>query len=197
MAKITYADIEKANKSIKPLQLKRNAKDKKTGKFIEVVKDYAEVPQRVKAFRQVYPTGAIITELISNENGVVIYKASVYDEETKLIATGTARECKDDSIINSTNYIENCETSAVGRALGFAGFGIDNGIASYEEVSNAIEKQEKKTYCTKEQAEQVRKLLNQEQLNGMFKYYKISCVEALTVQQASEVIKKGATKWMN
>lgn len=55
-------------------------------------------------------------------------------------------------------------------------------------------KQEKKTYCTKEQAEQVRKLLNQEQLNEMFKYYKINCVEALTVQQASAIIKKGATK---
>ena len=47
------------------------------------------------------------------------------------------------SFINKTSYIENCETSAVGRALGMAGIGIDTAVASAEEVQNAINNQNK------------------------------------------------------
>ena len=105
-------------------------------------KDYAEVNQRIKAFRSVCPGGAIITEMVSNENGVCVFKASVYDEDMRIIGTGTAYEKETSSFINKTSYIENCETSAVGRALGMCGFGIDTSIASAEEVKNAIKNQE-------------------------------------------------------
>ena len=54
--KITFEDIQKANKIIKPMKIKR--KDKQTGKTI--AKDYAEVNQRIKAFEMVYPKGAIL-----------------------------------------------------------------------------------------------------------------------------------------
>jgi hypothetical protein len=57
------------------------------------------------------------------------------------LATGYAQEKESSSFINKTSYIENCETSAVGRALGFCGFGIDVSVASYEEVANAINNQ--------------------------------------------------------
>ena len=103
-------------------------------------KEYAEVNQRIKAFRMVYPAGTIETELIQNENGVCIFRANVYDENT-LLATGTAYEKENSTFINKTSYIENCETSAVGRALGMAGFGIDTSVASAEEVQNAINNQ--------------------------------------------------------
>jgi hypothetical protein len=101
-------------------------------------KDYAEVNQRIKAFRSVCPSGSIITEIVSCENGVCIFKATVYDEEMRILGTGTAYEKEGSSFINKTSYIENCETSAVGRALGMCGFGIDTSICSAEELQNAI-----------------------------------------------------------
>lgn len=101
-------------------------------------KEYAEVNQRIKAFRSLCPGGAILTEMLSCENGVCIFKATVCDEEMRVLGTGTAYEKEGSSFINKTSYIENCETSAVGRALGMCGFGIDTSIASSEEVQNAI-----------------------------------------------------------
>ena len=62
--------------------------------------------------------------------------------ERFLLGTGTAYEKENSTFINKTSYIENCETSAVGRALGMIGIGIDTSVASYEEVSNAIKQQE-------------------------------------------------------
>lgn len=122
-----YLDLAIANEQIKTTDIKG--------------KDYAEVNQRIKAFRMVYPQGSIPTEIVSIDNGVVIMKASVLTDDGRLLATGTAYEKEDSSFINKTSYIENCETSAVGRALGMAGFGIDVSIASAEEVQNAMANQ--------------------------------------------------------
>lgn len=137
---VTFEQIKEANSSIVTTAIER--KDKNTGKVSR--KDYAEVNQRIKAFRMVYPTGQILTEMVSNENGVCVFRASVYTEDGIPLATGTAYEKESSSFINKTSYIENCETSAVGRALGMAGFGIDVSVASYEEVANAIENQNPK-----------------------------------------------------
>ena len=134
-----YLDIAIANETIHTTDIKG--------------KEYAEVNQRIKAFRMVCPTGTIKTEMISNENGVCIFRAEVgntltiYEDgkirqEYVVYGTGTAYEKEDSSFINKTSYIENCETSAVGRALGMAGFGIDVSVASAEEVQNAINNQE-------------------------------------------------------
>lgn len=140
MSDITYEMIQKANESIKTTSIKG--------------KDYAEVNQRIKAFRMVYPEGQIITEMLSNENGICIFKATVKSKpivigwngeehfEDSVLGTGTAYEKEDSTFINKTSYIENCETSAVGRALGMAGFGIDTSVASAEEVGNAIANQD-------------------------------------------------------
>ena len=107
-------------------------------------KEYAEVNQRIKAFRMVCPQGAIITEMVSNENGVCVFKATILNDEQVILGTGTAYEKESSSFINKTSYIENCETSAVGRALGMCGFGINTSVASFEEVTNAINNQEDK-----------------------------------------------------
>ena len=109
-------------------------------------KEYAEVNQRIKAFRMLYPEGIIDTRMESNENGICIFKAQVgyYEEDgcVRWLGTGYAYEKENSSFINKTSYIENCETSAVGRALGMCGFGIDVSVASAEEVENAINNQE-------------------------------------------------------
>lgn len=132
----TFEDIQKANATISTTNIKG--------------KEYAEVNQRIKAFRMVYPEGSIITQMLSDKDGVCIFKASVgipgpYDPEKgntmEILGIGHAYEKESSSYINKTSYIENCETSAVGRALGMAGFGIDTSIASAEEVANAIANQ--------------------------------------------------------
>ena len=139
---ITFKDIQKANEAIQTTDIKG--------------KDYAEVNQRIKAFRMVYPTGFITTEMISNENGVCIFRASVgYVDnlDRVVLGTGTAYEKEGSTFINKTSYIENCETSACGRALGMAGFGIDVSVASAEEVLNAMENQKKPDSVDKKKAE--------------------------------------------
>ena len=133
---MTYQDLLRANATIATTDIKG--------------KQYAEVNQRIKAFRMLYPEGGIVTELISNENGICVIKATVINDEGKVLATGTAYEKESSSFINKTSYIENCETSAVGRALGMCGIGIDTSVASAEEVQTAIINQETKNpHCAK------------------------------------------------
>ena len=101
-------------------------------------KDYAPVSERVRAFRSIYPNGGITTQIISQTETDVIVKATVYDERGEVIATGHASENKNASNINRNGaMLENAETSAVGRALGFLGIGTKNGIATAEEVDRA------------------------------------------------------------
>ena len=140
---MTFEDIQKVNEGLKTTDIKG--------------KDYVEVAQRIKAFRQLVPDGFIETEMLSNENGMCVFKATIGITERLassldgdlipmnriILATGHAYEKEQSSYINKTSYIENCETSAVGRALGMLGLGIDTSVASAEEVQNAIEQQEK------------------------------------------------------
>ena len=125
-----YEDIKTANEKLTPIDIKG--------------KNYIDVAQRIQAFRSIEPSGAIITELVADVDGEATFKATVYDGEGKILATGYAKEKETSSYINKTSYIENCETSAVGRALGFIGLGSENSIASLEEVANAINNQQAK-----------------------------------------------------
>lgn len=124
---INYEQIRKANEAIRPTNISG--------------KDYAEVNQRIKAFRMVFPEGFIQTDMVMCENGVCIFRASVgffgADGKAVTLGSGTAYEKESSSFINKTSYIENCETSAVGRALGMCGFGIDTSVCSAEELQNA------------------------------------------------------------
>lgn len=124
---ITFDDIKKANASLKTTDIHG--------------KDYVEVNQRIKAFRMCYPCGTITTEIVNMSEGGVLMKAIVSDDYGKVLGTGFAMELKGASTVNKTSFIENCETSAVGRALGMCGFGIDTSVASADEVINAIEQQ--------------------------------------------------------
>ena len=106
-------------------------------------KDYVMVNERIKYFRENYKGYSLISEITQlNEDSCVI-KAMILDENGVVKATGHAQEDKSSSMINNTSFVENCETSAWGRALGNFGIGIDESIASAEEVDMAIKKQEK------------------------------------------------------
>lgn len=106
-------------------------------------KEYVEVNQRVIAFRTLpqYKGFALSTELISLDPESCVVKATILDPDGNVLATGLAQEDKASSRINQTSYVENCETSAVGRALGFLGIGIETSIATADEVDMAIKKQ--------------------------------------------------------
>ena len=141
-------------------------------------KDYIPVSERIKAFRYIYPRGQIITEIIGLENGVCTFKASAYDDEGHLLGTGHAQEKETSSFINKTSYIENCETSAVGRCLGMLGIGLDNGFASFEEVANAKlqqgEKIEPKTTISNDQWKTLNQMYTKDEIKGFYKELGIS-----------------------
>ena len=107
-------------------------------------KQYVEVNERIKFFRQEeqYKHWSLITEFPVLDSEQCVCKASRADTEHRLRATGHAHEVQGSSNINKTSYVENCETSAIGRALAMLGIGIDTSIASANEVSDAIAKQE-------------------------------------------------------
>ena len=115
-------------------------------------KEYTEVSERVKQFRDGFKDYRLVTSIAHMEQDRVIFKAEVYNDKDRLVSTGYAEELKGNAVddngkanINYDNYVEIAETSAVGRALGFLGIGITSGIASADEVSNAVEKQESRT----------------------------------------------------
>lgn len=105
-------------------------------------KDYVMVNERILEFRKNYPNYSLESEIVAFNDESITIKAIVKDETGRVVATGFANEDKATSIINKTSYVENCETSAWGRALGCLGIGIDTSIASAEEVETAIKKQE-------------------------------------------------------
>lgn len=134
-----YKDIDRVNSEISMIDLKG--------------KNYAMVPERVTAFRKLFPDGFITTEILSNDGTTVLMKATAgyyRDGVPVVLGSGMAQEIRGKGMVNGTSHIENCETSAVGRALGMIGLGINGGgICSAEELVNAITaqnqmKQEKK-----------------------------------------------------
>ena len=104
-------------------------------------KDYVEVDERIRLFWELHPTWSLITEMIYNceENMVVIFKATIMDDNDKVRANGHAREFQADkkSMVNKTSHVENCETSAIGRACGVKGIITEYGLASANEVRDA------------------------------------------------------------
>jgi hypothetical protein len=180
---IKFEDIQKANETIKTTDIKG--------------KEYAEVNQRIKAFRMLYPQGSIETEMLSNENGTCIFKATIYGNNEigkYILGTGTAYEKENSSFINKTSYIENCETSAVGRALGMAGFGIDTSVASAEEVQNAMVQQEIEGLITKSNISVLQALIKglgedaKSFYDNILNTYKIKDLSELKVKEYSEIL---------
>ena len=199
---VTYDQIRTANNTIRTTDVR--------GKL------YAEVNQRVKAFRMLYPEGTIETTMLSNEGEpgkrVCVFRAEVgyfnrddSGETWHVLATGTAYENEGASAINRTSYIENCETSAVGRALGFLGLGVDVAIASAEEVQAAIAAQDAPqsaqdaqrapkastaTRITAAQAKSLERLLMQNglELEATLKHYGLRYTTDMSIEQYADAI---------
>lgn len=102
---------------------------------------YVTVPQRVQGFWEACPEGAITIEWLIMERDWCMCRATV-SVMGVVVAQGTAMEERTEKGVNSTSFYENCETSAVGRAIGFFGIGSVESIASADEVMRAVERQE-------------------------------------------------------
>lgn len=103
-------------------------------------KEYKTVAKRVQEFRAAYPTWSIMTDVVKIDDEQVLIKAQIINPESKIIATGHGHELRASSQINRTSYVENAETSAIGRALACLGLG-GTEFASADEVANAIHQQ--------------------------------------------------------
>jgi|SRR5210317_645627 len=103
------------------------------GLNFETVKTKDEFIDRID-----YSTGETV------KTRVVEFRCVVFNSDKTIKVTGTAEEYENASFINKSSFKENCETSAIGRALGNLGIGVETSVASAEEVSNAIANQTKK-----------------------------------------------------
>ena len=106
-------------------------------------KEYVEVNERLIYFRKKYPNYSLTSDVLEKTDKSICIIASIGDESGRVIATGIAEEEKGSTFINKTSYVENCETSAWGRALANFGIGLETSVASADEVANAISNQQK------------------------------------------------------
>lgn len=107
--------------------------------------DYVPVHERIEKFYATNPAGRILTNIERlDDGGLVLFKASVYrsNDDAEPASTGHAYEQANSSYINKTSHIENCETSAIGRALANLGIEVSRGIASREEMQK-VERMQK------------------------------------------------------
>ena len=175
-----YEDLEAVNKELATVDIKGKA--------------YVQVNTRVVAFRKLFPMGCITTDIVSLENGVVVMKATITDELGTVLGTGYAYEKETSSFINKTSYIENCETSAVGRALAMVGIGTDASMCSAEELVNAINNQNNDKKAEAEQKKIENSVISKAKANALLarcqkdgvepdkivKLYKVGSISDLT-----------------
>ena len=103
-------------------------------------KEYLTVARRISDFRAMHPDYGVHTEILSIDENTVVCRAVITDAEGRQLSSGIAEEHRRASKINQTSATENCETSAVGRALAFLGMA-GTEIASADEVAGAIAQQ--------------------------------------------------------
>lgn len=116
-------------------------------------KEYITVNQRLIHFRKeaAYNGWRIVEDLISLDDKEGVFKATILDPDGNEMVSAHAQEYRDSSYINKTSFLENGFTSALGRALGYLGIGLDTSIASADEVGNAVANQDNKTWLTENQ----------------------------------------------
>jgi hypothetical protein len=100
--------------------------------------NYVQVSERMAAFWKEHPNGRVIPTVIEHnlKKGFILIRSELFDERTDTVpaAVGHASEYREQGEVNWTSYVENCETSANGRALANRGYLVDRGIASREEM---------------------------------------------------------------
>lgn len=116
-------------------------------------KEYITVNERLIHFRKeaAYKGWRIVEDLVSLDDKEGVFKATILDPDGNEMVSAHAQEYRDSSYINKTSFLENGFTSALGRALGYLGIGLDTSIASADEVGNAVSNQDNKSWLTENQ----------------------------------------------
>ncbi len=116
-------------------------------------KEYITVNERLIHFRKeaAYNGWRIVEDLVSLDDKEGVFKATILDPDGNEMVSAHAQEYRDSSYINKTSFLENGFTSALGRALGYLGIGLDTSIASADEVGNAVANQDNKSWLTENQ----------------------------------------------
>ena len=124
------AMLEAANKGLPTMKIKG--------------KEYVMVKDRVAAFRREFPGWSIVTGIVETKEDSAIMSAVIRDPDGKIVATGHARESRDDSPVNKSGaWLEVCETSAVGRALACLGIGIDDSEREFRNLTDLCKAHDK------------------------------------------------------
>jgi hypothetical protein len=161
-------------------------------------KEYVEVNERIKYFRTApeYSGFSLSSSLVHFDDNSCIVKATIKNPDGFVVAVGFAQEDRQSSYINKTSYIENCETSAWGRALANLGIGIDTSIASSNEVAMAIAKQDSAPKQQKQAApktEAVKEVVASDLFQRAFDYLMgIENLEERNKMKAAIIKKNGA-----
>jgi hypothetical protein len=108
--------------------------------FMFNLADYEPVEVRLEKFIKDYPSFRIATELEVVEASRYIVKAYLFKDASDGVAwaTGYAEETVSSRGVNQTSALENCETSAIGRALANAGYAPKGKRPSREEMSKVV-----------------------------------------------------------
>lgn len=158
------------------------------------LKDYVEVNVRIQKFYEKYPNGSIQTEILKWEDGTIVMKAYAYrTPDDPRPATGHAYEKEGSTQVNRTSALENCETSAVGRALAMLGFEIKKSVASREEVANALHQQEQTRLADKSQKQSISSTvkalgMNRDTFDSLLADLGIQDYATMTYEQANQLI---------
>jgi len=144
------------------------------------VKDYVDVAERIRLFYERYPEGSIQTELVRLEGDMVIFRAVVYrDREDPYPTTGWAYEREGVGVVNKTSFIENCETSAIGRALSNLNF---PRTREAQERSRGVP-------ASEEQLEELRALASSTEIKAGIRARVLARIDqGLTAQQAQDAL---------
>ena len=115
-------------------------------------RNYVTVNERLKYFRENFAGYRLVTEVVQQtDSAVIVFEekdrkkeatitliAKILNPDGDVVATGMAHEAENSNYINKGSFVENCETSAWGRALANFGIGIDAEVASADEIGNQI-----------------------------------------------------------
>ena len=146
-------------------------------------KEYVTVAERIQMLHDSDLTEiSLNTEILHDDDKSIVMKATLDIDGNSY--TGIAQEYKNSTKINTTSPYENCESSAVGRSLGFAGYGSVESIASADEVANAVAQQQPE-YATPNQVMYIKKLLADKKMKLSTYNY-----DDMTKQEAGQIIEK-------
>ena len=153
-------------------------------------KGYITVNERLKFFRteSTFKGWQIVEDLIHIDDKEGVFKVTILNTEGVQISSAHSQEYRDSSYINKTSFVENGFTSALGRALGYLGIGIDTSIASANEVQNAVKNQDNSDN---------KKWLTESQLNATLKASKEQAEKVLNSFKMKKEYREQITKKFN